>query len=115
MLRSALILALGFASLPALAEERKLAGPEIRQLLSGHTLKGSSDGGDWTQDFDPAGRTTYSQGNSNSPGTWEVRGDQYCSTWPPNPNRSCYDVTMDGSTITFIANGGGRSPATIAK
>lgn len=115
MLRSALLIALLAIGLPALAEERKLSGAEIKQALSGHTLKGESDSGEWTQDFDPSGRTTYSQGNSNSPGIWQVKGDQYCSSWPPNPNLSCYDVTKDGNTITFISTGGGRAPAVIAK
>jgi hypothetical protein len=115
MLRLALTSALLLTSLPTLADERKLSGPEIREALSGHTLKGSSDSGDWTQDFDPSGRTTYSQGNSNSPGTWQIKGDQYCSAWPPNPNISCYDVTIDGDTITFVSSGGGRAPATVAK
>jgi hypothetical protein len=115
MPRLALVSALLLTCLPALAEERKLSGAEIRQALSGHTLKGSSDNGEWTQDFDPSGRTTYSQGSSNSAGTWQIKGDQYCSAWPPNPNISCYDVTTDGDTITFISNGGGHSPATVAK
>jgi hypothetical protein len=115
MRRRLLALALCLLGLPALAGERKLNGAEIHQTLSSHTLKGSSDSGDWSQDFDPSGRTTYSQGNNNSPGRWEVRDDQYCSVWPPNPSWSCYDVTVDGDVITFVTKSGGRSSGTIAK
>jgi hypothetical protein len=115
MLRPVLIFALLVISAPALADERKLSGAEIKQALADHTLKGKGDNGEWTQDFDPSGRTTYSQGNSNSPGTWQIKGDQYCSAWPPNPNLSCYDVTRDGDTVTFISSGGGRAPGVIVK
>jgi hypothetical protein len=115
MPRRLLALALCLLGLPALAGERKLNGAEIHQTLSSHTLKGSSDSGDWSQDFDPSGRTTYSHGNNNSPGRWEVRDDQYCSVWPPNPSWSCYDVTVDGHVITFVTKSGGRSSGTIAK
>ncbi len=50
---------------------------------------------------------------SSSNGLWDARGDHYCSQWPPTENWSCYDMTGDGTQLTFIAAGGKVWPVTI--
>jgi hypothetical protein len=94
--------------LAAVAAEKPLTGDEIRAALSDHTVSGNADGKSWQQTFQKGGATFYSQGDAVSNGRWDVRGDKYCSQWPPSEAWSCYDVTADGKTITFISSSGKR-------
>jgi hypothetical protein len=107
MFRILLILAL-FAARPAFAEERKLTGAEIRAALSDKIVEGTDDAGrPYTQIFQKGGLTVYTiKPSSSSNGKWDVRGDQFCSQWPPSENWSCYDMTGDGKQLTFIAKDG---------
>lgn len=59
------------------------------------------------QDFFASGRTNYNAGQ-DSWGSWEVRGDQYCSQWPPAVGWACYDMAWDGdaSMVRFIGESG---------
>lgn len=54
------------------------------------------------QDFFADGRTLY----GDQWGRWEVRGDRYCSVWPPSDRRACYDVARRGIDLRFTADGG---------
>jgi hypothetical protein len=107
---SALVLLL-LASLDAAAAEHKLPGKEIREILSGRIVQGTNDGGDWRQSFSPSGDTVYSTQSGHSDGMWDVRGDQYCSRWPPGDHWTCYDVLGDGDAVTFVSATGERSRA----
>lgn len=109
--RAALFLVM-FCTHPALAEERKLIGAEIKTQLTGHVFTGETDGRKTEQDFMKSGSTMYTDGGNVSQGLWEVRGDQYCSQWPPHEAWACYDVTSDGNTLTFIGSSGRRFPVT---
>jgi len=42
---------------------------------------------------------------------WQVRGDQYCSQWPPSESWSCYDLAIDDELVTFIGASGTEHPA----
>ena len=97
---------------PAVSGERKLTSAEITAELSGHDFIGENDGRQTEQSFMASGSTMYTDGGNVSQGLWDVRGDQYCSQWPPHEAWSCYDVTMDGKTLTFIGSGGRRFPVT---
>ncbi len=61
------------------------------------------------QYFDKGGETPYiDAAGSKTFGHWLMRGDQYCSVWPPSDLYSCYDVekgiSADGTpTITFVS------------
>jgi hypothetical protein len=105
----AIILLLMVSTLPASAAERKLAGAEIRSTLSGRTVVGDSDGKLWRQSFSGNGDTRHTMGTGHSDGEWDVRGDQYCSRWPPGDRWTCYDVLSDGPTVTFVSPAGERS------
>ncbi|MGI9412117.1 MAG: hypothetical protein ACR2PM_00500 [Hyphomicrobiales bacterium] len=100
----------------ALAGERPLTGDEIRAALSGNTVEGVQDGADWKQYFDRNGQTTYVSGGRASPGRWAVRGDRYCSQWPPSERWDCYRMTGEGDRMTFVPAGGGANwPAKVKK
>ena len=94
----------------AFAQEQKLTGAEIQTALSDHTLQGTrEDGKQWQQIFQKGGATSYSVGSAQSQGRWEVRGDQYCSQWPPNESWTCYDMAVDADDYHFISASGQRS------
>ena len=101
MRRLAFIVSL--AALPAYAAEFvPMSGADITSTLTGAKL--TYDGGAW-QDFRASGRTLYNTGR-DSWGYWEVRGDQYCSQWPPSDLWACYGMARQGQVIRFIdANG----------
>jgi len=87
----------------AAAEEwRLLNGEEIRDALSDRTVDYAAA---W-QDFRVSGRTLYNAG-ADSWGSWDVRGDRYCSQWPPNSAWACYDldINADGSAVRFRGAG----------
>jgi hypothetical protein len=97
----------------ASAAEHRLSGAEIRSALGGRTIVGVSDGGAWRQSFSPEGDTRHAMGSGHSDGVWDVRGDQYCSRWPPGDRWTCYDVLGDGDVITFVSPAGERSTGTL--
>lgn len=109
-----------FASLillaaPALAEEKTLTGAEIKTLLADRIMTGQDGSKSWEQVFQKGGMTLYKVGNAQSQGFWEVRGDQYCSQWPPSQNWACYDMTRDGEAYFFISTSGERTEAKLLK
>ena len=73
------------------------------------------------QFFNKNGETPYVDAKgSKTYGQWLVRGDKYCSLWPPSDHSSCYGVERetraDGSVIiTFVSGGGGKRYVGIAK
>ncbi|WP_033838284.1 hypothetical protein [Mesorhizobium loti] len=109
------LFALGLLSVPVIsapAAEVAMKGPEILAALKGAHVQG--DG--WSQDFDDGGATSYTRGDSHQIGRWDVRGDQYCSLWPPSDAWACYAMTIDSSNpaheqVTWISAEGSRSTA----
>ncbi|MCP4820453.1 MAG: hypothetical protein GY883_14765 [Shimia sp.] len=91
----------------AASEWQALSGADIGEALSEKTLH--YDGA--TQAFYASGRTLYNAG-SDSWGYWQVRGDQYCSQWPPSGLWDCYDVAVRGKTVRFIGADGSFSDGT---
>jgi hypothetical protein len=88
----------GPASVAADGWER-LEGDAITRALSARVL-GYPDG--TLQDFLADGRTLHGE----TDGRWEVRGDRYCSVWPPSDRWSCYAVDRNGLDIRFTADDG---------
>lgn len=104
MRRFALITALFltvFTSIGASAEGVwvTMTGPEITQALTDSKLKYKTA----TQTFEASGKTLYNQAGRQSWGQWQVQGDKYCSTWPPQDLLACYYVDRSGDKIRFIA------------
>jgi hypothetical protein len=88
---------------PAGAEERSLAGAQIRALLPTIIVRGNGT----VQTFSASGETTYSEHGRDSHGRWSVEGDLYCSLWPPNETKACYSIAVeegppDGGPSTII-------------
>ena len=103
----------------AVAAERPLKGPEIATLLNDSTVTGQNINGIWKQYFNVNGETIYlAPEKPPSIGEWNVKGDQFCSQWPPSDHWVCYAVTGDldakPRTITWISGGGGATyPGTV--
>lgn len=94
------------------ASERLLTGAEITQALSDHAYRHADITKKVEQIFHAPGDTFYSEDGAQSQGRWEVRGDKYCSQWPPAKVWSCYSVSTDGAVLTFISAHGARFPVT---
>lgn len=92
------------------ASDRRLDGPAVTAALSEHVLAGDDRGRKTEQMFQKHGTTYYSVDGSQSQGRWQVRGNQYCSQWPPGDGWSCYDVLADGGLIALVAKSGERYP-----
>ena len=103
----------GLAS-PVTASELRLDGAAIAVVLTDHVFAGSDGSRKTEQIFQKSGATYYSVDGAQSQGRWQVRGDQYCSQWPPNEGWSCFDVLRDGAAITFISASGKRYGVTRA-
>ncbi|WP_299352928.1 hypothetical protein [uncultured Shimia sp.] len=80
----------------------------IQAVLTGQTVDYENA---W-QEFLPSGRTLYNAGE-DSWGYWEVRGEQYCSQWPPADGWACYDVERDGQKVRFIGESGHATFGTV--
>ncbi|MEO5759017.1 MAG: hypothetical protein ABIQ51_19375 [Mesorhizobium sp.] len=99
-------------SFAAFADEATMKGADILTTLKGARVEGS----DWAQSFDDGGATLYIKGSNQSQGRWDVRGDEYCSLWPPSDVWACYAMTIDSSNpaneqVTWISADGARSTA----
>lgn len=106
-------LAMGLALLagPAMAQEwQPLDGAGITAALSGRVVV-YADGA--RQDFKPDGQTIYTKGPA-SLGHWALRGDLYCSVWPPSDVWACYGVATQGQQVKFIAADGSVTLGSIA-
>lgn len=110
MRRFALIFALWPGVLTA-GDFQKLSGEEILSALAGKKLEYGS--GVW-QVFEASMTTQYFSGGP-SVGRWAVRGDQYCSTWPPADLWACYDVWRNGDAIRFVDDAGGQTVGVYAQ
>ncbi|HUR43673.1 MAG TPA: hypothetical protein VMZ01_06190 [Aestuariivirga sp.] len=111
----AFVLALaGFCTIVS-AGERKLTGDEIKTALNGKTVVGTNDSGiQWKQSFNENGGTLYElTGAGPQNGYWEVRGDQFCSQWPPDAAWVCYDMTGENDSVTFISDSGKLWPSKV--
>ena len=97
-----LTIAMCLISMPNLARAEGwtvLDGQGIDLALAGRKLQYETS----TQDFRASGKTLYVT-NRDSWGNWSIRGDQYCSQWPPSSGWNCYNVYLndDGGTVRFV-------------
>ena len=98
--------------LPAAADEVPMKGADILKTLTGARVEGSN----WAQSFEVGGATVYTGADGKqSSGRWDVRGDEYCSEWPPSDVWACYamatSTAADGTTIIWISADGSRESA----
>lgn len=82
-------------------------GAQITQALTDRSVQYENA---WQQ-FNASGRTLYNAGR-DSWGYWGVRGDQYCSLWPPSDLWACYEMAQRGDMLRFIGQAGDITDAT---
>ena len=85
-----------------------ISGGDIAETLTGQVVQYENA---W-QDFRASGRTLYNAGR-DSWGYWAVRGDQYCSMWPPSDLWACYDMEMADDRIRFLDGSGEVTEGTL--
>jgi len=81
-----------------------MSGAQIGEMLTDQVLVYE----DATQKFFASGRTLF-DASEPSWGSWVVRGDQYCSLWPPSDTWDCYDMTRAGQSVQFVDSYGNVS------
>lgn len=88
---------------PVWADWVPMAGDEIAEALAEAELRYEVG----RQEFYASGRTLYDSGRP-SWGYWEVRGDSYCSQWPPADGWACYEMERETGTgaLRFIGESG---------
>lgn len=102
-----------FLAAPAFAEEQPMKSAEVTAFLNGATVEGNQDGAAWSQTFDADGTTLYTTTSGETSGQWQLRGDKFCSLWPPATGWDCYDITGEGENISFVPEDGSKAwPAT---
>lgn len=72
-------------------------GADINTALSGNTMEGNMEGGDYSGFFGRDG--SYRNARSKT-GRWEIRGDEICFQ-----GGSCYGLAIDGSTVRWFLAG----------
>ena len=96
------------------AEGGKLTGDQIRSALAGTTLTGTgSRGGTWEATYAKDGTLSLIVVDSSwsDSGTWEVKGDRYCSERSKRAYR-CLDVyKVSDSEFHFIDDRGQTTKA----
>jgi hypothetical protein len=111
-MRKAILLVSAFAMVAtSQAAERLLTGAEITEALSDHIYRHADVTKKVEQIFHANGATYYIEDGAQSQGLWEVRGNKYCSQWPPGEAWSCYTVSVESTVLTFISASGSRYPA----
>ena len=93
------LLALGAVSAHA-SDWQRLDGAGIEAALTGQTVEYSNGA---TQRFSATGFTEYTFGEPSF-GSWGVRGDRYCSVWPPSDVWACFDVDVAGDRLRFTGD-----------
>lgn len=112
----ALTVVLSMGAGPVWADWERLDGAGIQIALQEVTLQYDAQSGGATQHFYASGRTLYDSGQP-SWGYWAVRGDAYCSQWPPSDGWSCYDLERRASDgrLRFVAGDGSSSVGTVVE
>jgi hypothetical protein len=113
LLLAAAIAGCSLASLPSVAEERKLATDEIRKAFAGNSVHGMWGQTEYYSFFDPGGSTDYTTKRGTDRGRWRAAHDQYCSQWQMS-GESCYDIYRDGDRIIWVVpSSGARYDSTL--
>lgn len=97
------------------ASAETLDGRDIEAALNDTTVYGLPLAPDsWRQSFATNGDTIYIDASgAKTFGEWLVRGDKYCSLWPPSDRWVCYEMESGADaggrpTVTWISGGDGK-------
>jgi len=106
-----IVMIAAFCASPVLAQDwQPMSGDQIGDMLTEQVLVYE----DATQKFYASGRTLY-EASEPSWGSWAVRGNQYCSLWPPSDTWDCYDMTRAGDAVQFVDTYGNVSEGRLAE
>jgi hypothetical protein len=94
----------------AQAGEKKLDAKALTHLLSDIRLASTESGRVIEQVFQASGATFTIdiETHQQSQGFWTLRGDKYCSQWPPSENWECFDVYGNDQGVVFVSSYGKR-------
>ncbi len=104
-----------FGFVPAQAGAGQLAAHEIKQLLSGNTIKGVWAGSNYTEYFSPEGQAIYiPAGGAPSEGKWRANPDtnEYESWWRSTGWTPYVIVKTTDGGYAFV-NGDALEPFTV--
>lgn len=90
---------------PVMAQDwTRMTGAEIEAALDERALLYADN---IRQVFYKSGKTLYDNGRP-SWGNWAVRGDQYCSEWPPADGWNCFAMDRHSSNekLRFVSETG---------
>ena len=113
----ALVLAAGAAmaiwySSPVPTQSGSLTGAEIRELVSGNTVKGPKFSEYYAPDGAIRGREIEDEDEAYE-GTWRIEGDQLCVAFPSHDFKGCVSITREPDGAYDFANDGRHSRRTI--
>jgi hypothetical protein len=99
------VVALVLATTVAQAEERQLKGGEIAPFLIGHQFKlvRPKIDSDVRHAYLDGGKIDYIVDGAANPGTWVIESDKMCWTFAGMDTPDCWDVFVDGRTLTLRA------------
>ncbi len=109
-LRRALMVGLFVAAAPMatpFADEARMTGADIAAALTGNSVHGMWGETEYYSYFDANGETIYTTKDGSDVGTWEVKGDQYCSVWAGS-GEDCYTLLRDGDKIIWVVPASGE-------
>jgi hypothetical protein len=87
---------------------RLLSGAEIKELVIGRTVEGRyiNRKGTWAEFHAPGGVVSNIESDGTHLGTWEIRGNEICYSFPDEPIPNCIEVAEKrGGYVHFLANG----------
>lgn len=105
MPRLALLTGFGLTAFgqPTFADETLASGAEIRQAISGNTLRGTLEGSGPFEEFYAEGGAIHGPDYS---GEWSVQGNKLCLDYDGNP-ASCWGLRLKGADVTWVGPAGG--------
>ncbi|MDB5593630.1 MAG: hypothetical protein JWM36_591 [Hyphomicrobiales bacterium] len=86
---------------------RTLKGLEAWAALTGNTIGGKdTDGQPLFEYYTKDGKVMQLDDDETATGTWTIEAGKVCFEFPDDDEATCYGVTVDGNTATFIDDDG---------
>lgn len=101
-------------TLSAPAGSAKLTGLDAWKAVLGNTIVGRRNDQDYADYYSPSGRIVSLDGSEIEIGSWAVKGDRVCTTYP-SEGKDCYHIDVLGDTVTFVDEDGIDFRGTILK
>jgi hypothetical protein len=97
---------------PTLRQGGSPTGAEVRDLISGNTVKGTKFSEYYAPDGSIRGREIEDT-DEEYLGTWHIDGDQLCVVFPSHDFKSCVSITREPDGTYDFAGDGRHSQRTI--